>query len=53
MDKNKINLEFIIVDDNSPDGTGKIAEDLADKYPIRVIHRAGKLGLGTAVIGRF
>ena len=53
MDKSKINLEFIIVDDNSPDGTGKIAEDLADKYPIRVIHRAGKLGLGTAVIEGF
>ena len=53
VDKSKINLEFIIVDDNSPDGTGKIAEDLADKYPIRVIHRAGKLGLGTAVIEGF
>ena len=32
VDKIKINMEFIIVDDNSPDGTGKIAEDLADKY---------------------
>lgn len=52
-DKSKINLEFIIVDDNSPDGTGKIAEGLADKYPIRVIHRAGKLGLGTAVAEGF
>ena len=49
MDKSKINLEFIIVDDNSPDGTGKIAEELADKYPIRVIRRAGKMGLGTTV----
>ena len=53
VNKSKINMEFIIVDDNSPDGTGKIAEDLADKYPIRVIHRAGKLGLGTAVIEGF
>jgi len=53
VNKSKINLEFIIVDDNSPDGTGKIAEDLSDKYPIRVIHRAGKLGLGTAVIEGF
>ena len=53
VDKRKINLEFIIVDDNSPDGTGKIAEDLAGKYPIRVIHRAGKLGLGTAVTEGF
>ena len=53
VDKNKIDLEFIIVDDNSPDGTGKIAEGLADKYPIRVINRAGKLGLGTAVAEGF
>lgn len=52
-DKSKINLEFIIVDDNSPDGTGKIAESLAGKYPIRVIHRSGKLGLGTAVAEGF
>ncbi|MBU6430872.1 MAG: polyprenol monophosphomannose synthase [Patescibacteria group bacterium] len=53
VDKNKIDLEFIIVDDNSPDGTGKIAEELASKYPVRVIHRRGKLGLGTAVIEGF
>lgn len=53
VDKSKINLEFIIVDDNSPDGTGKIAEGLTDKYPIRVIHRSGKLGLGTAVMDGF
>ena len=52
-DKSKINLEFIIVDDNSPDGTGKIAEGLASKYPIRVINRAGKLGLGAAVVEGF
>lgn len=53
VDKNKINLEFIIVDDNSPDGTGKIAEGLADKYPIRVLNRSRKLGLGTAVVDGF
>lgn len=53
VDKNKIDLEFIIVDDNSPDGTGKIAGELSSKYPIRVIHRSGKLGLGTAVIEGF
>ena len=52
-DKSKINMEFIIVDDNSPDGTGKIAEELASKYPVRVINRAGKLGLGTAVAEGF
>lgn len=53
VDKNKIDIEFIIVDDNSPDGTGKIAESLKNKYPLKVIHRPGKLGLGTAVIDGF
>lgn len=53
LDKNQIDLEFIIVDDNSPDGTGQVAEDLANKYPIKVIHRAGKLGLGSAAIEGF
>lgn len=43
-------LQIIIVDDNSPDGTGRIAEKLSEKYPQRliVIHRPQKLGLGTA-----
>lgn len=41
--------EVIIVDDNSPDGTGVLAEKLAERYGwIKVIHRQGKLGLGTA-----
>lgn len=53
LDKEKIDLEIIFVDDNSPDGTGKIAEELANKYPIKVVHRAGKLGLGSAVIAGF
>lgn len=53
IDKQKIDLEFIIVDDNSPDGTGKIADELSIKYPMRVIHRSGKLGLGSAVIAGF
>ena len=53
VDKSKIDLEFIIVDDNSPDGTWKVAESLACKYPIKVIRRTGKLGLGTAVIEGF
>lgn len=48
-------LHLLIVDDNSPDGTGKIADQLADTYPERfsVIHRTGKLGLGTAYIEGF
>jgi dolichol-phosphate mannosyltransferase len=45
--------ELVIVDDNSPDGTGALADDLAQRYPLTVIHRAGKLGLGTAVIEGF
>jgi dolichol-phosphate mannosyltransferase len=46
--------EIIIVDDNSPDGTGKIADELAKVYPgIKVIHRPAKLGLGTAYITGF
>ena len=45
--------DLIIVDDNSPDGTGQVADDLATRYPIKVIHRAGKLGLGTAVVEGF
>jgi dolichol-phosphate mannosyltransferase len=46
-------LEVVIVDDNSPDGTGEIADGLAARYPLKVIHRAGKLGLGTAVVAGF
>jgi dolichol-phosphate mannosyltransferase len=45
--------ELVIVDDNSPDGTGQVADALARELPIRVLHRAGKLGLGTAVIDGF
>jgi dolichol-phosphate mannosyltransferase len=48
-------LQILVVDDNSPDGTGKIAEELAKRYPgrIHVIHRSGKLGLGTAYVTGF
>ena len=45
--------ELIVVDDNSPDGTGALADELATRYRITVLHRAGKLGLGTAVIEGF
>jgi dolichol-phosphate mannosyltransferase len=48
-----VNLELVIVDDNSPDGTGKLADELAAQHPIRVVHRSGKLGLGTAVVAGF
>lgn len=45
-----IGLGVIVVDDNSPDGTGELADELAVQHPSRVavIHRPGKLGLGTA-----
>lgn len=44
-----------MVDDNSPDGTGDIADALAERWPGRmsVIHRAGKLGLGSAYLAGF
>ena len=41
----------IIVDDNSPDGTGRLADELAGQHPaVHVIHRPAKLGLGSAHI---
>ncbi len=44
----------VIVDDNSPDGTGQLADELAARNEhICVIHRPGKLGLGTAYIAGF
>lgn len=49
IDKRKFDLEYIVVDDNSPDETWKVAEGLSEKYPIKVIRRSGKLGLGSAV----
>ena len=48
-----IDLELIVVDDNSPDGTGQAAEALAAQYPLKVVHRPGKLGLGSAVMAGF
>jgi dolichol-phosphate mannosyltransferase len=42
---------ILVVDDNSPDGTGKLADELAAADPrIHVLHRPGKLGLGTATL---
>lgn len=41
----------LVIDDNSPDGTGRLADELAAADPqMHVIHRAGKLGLGTAIL---
>jgi dolichol-phosphate mannosyltransferase len=43
--------DVLVIDDNSPDGTGRLADQLAAADPrIHVTHRAGKLGLGTAIL---
>jgi dolichol-phosphate mannosyltransferase len=43
--------DILVIDDNSPDGTGQLADELAAKDPrIQVLHRPGKLGLGTATL---
>jgi len=47
-------LEVLVVDDNSPDGTGGLADSLAQTNPrVHVLHREGKLGLGTAYLAGF
>jgi len=48
-------VRVIVVDDNSPDGTGAIADRMASENAgrVEVVHRAGKLGLGTAYIAGF
>ena len=47
-------LEVLVVDDNSPDGTGQLAEGLAVENPrVHVLHRSGKQGLGTAYLAGF
>jgi dolichol-phosphate mannosyltransferase len=46
--------DILVVDDNSPDGTGKIADEWAARDPrVHVLHRAGKMGLGTATLAGF
>ncbi len=49
----KTAYELIFVDDNSPDGTGELLEQLKKDHPIKIIHRKGKLGLSSAVIEGF
>ncbi|MDX2087366.1 MAG: polyprenol monophosphomannose synthase [Kofleriaceae bacterium] len=47
-------VELLFVDDNSPDGTGAVLDEIAASEPrIHVMHRAGKLGLGTAYVQGF
>jgi dolichol-phosphate mannosyltransferase len=43
--------DVLVIDDNSPDGTGRIVSELAERDPrVHVLHRPGKLGLGTATL---
>jgi dolichol-phosphate mannosyltransferase len=48
-------IDVLIVDDASPDGTGALADEIAARSPgrVHVIHRPGKLGLGTAYVTGF
>ena len=47
-------VDMLIIDDNSPDGTGKIADALHERFAqVSTLHRTGKLGLGTAYIAGF
>lgn len=50
MPSSKIDAELIVVDDNSPDGTAEVGQSLAANYPINVIKRIDKHGLGSAIL---
>jgi dolichol-phosphate mannosyltransferase len=47
-------IDVLVIDDGSPDGTGQVADEIAAMNPrVNVIHRAGKMGLGTAYVAGF
>jgi len=47
-------LDALVVDDNSPDGTGEAADEIASQEArVKVLHRSGKYGLGTAYVAGF
>ena len=50
-----LEISILVVDDNSPDGTGRIADELALKFPdrVEVMHRPGKMGLRSAYLNGF
>ena len=49
-----VKVDVLVVDDNSPDGTGKLADDFAAKHPeVHVLHRKEKNGLGRAYLAGF
>jgi dolichol-phosphate mannosyltransferase len=46
--------DILVIDDNSPDGTGQVVDEIAARDPrVQVVHRPGKLGLGTAYVRGF
>jgi dolichol-phosphate mannosyltransferase len=47
---NDLDGEIVVVDDNSPDGTGTIVDLLADRFPVRCLHRPGKMGLSSGAM---
>ncbi len=53
LNENAIDGEIVVVDDNSPDGTGDIAEKLKESFHVKVVHRKGKEGLSSAVVAGF
>ncbi len=47
-------VDVLVIDDNSPDGTGRIADEIAARDPrVKVLHRPGKQGLGKAYLAGF
>lgn len=45
------NADLLVIDDNSPDGTGRWCDERAESDPrLKCLHRSGKLGLGTAIV---
>jgi len=49
-----LDLHLLVVDDNSPDGTGDVADELARSHPwLKLLHRPGKGGLGPAYVAGF
>ncbi len=49
-----VKVDLLVVDDNSPDGTGKLADELAAQHPeVQVLHRSEKNGLGRAYLAGF
>ncbi len=54
LERSEVDPTLLVVDDASPDGTGRIAEELATREPrLRVLHRSGKAGIGPAYVAGF